>query len=130
MQQASGYFAVATGISQIDSPAFSLADLLSLGLLGAGATVCLGIATHNVLKEALSSVSVSQTKEEENAAAVTQQPSATVIYRYGGTNPGNFVPSEKDVLFNSGLSFSTIPKKGAAVTTIEALNATGVVFAV
>ena len=47
-------------------------------------------------------------------------------------NPGNFVPSEKDVITNSGLSFSTIPPRPgqrAAVTTIEALNATGVVTA-
>ena len=53
----------------------------------------------------------------------------TVIYRYGGTNPGNFVPRLVDVKKNSGLSFSTIPRPGAAMTTIEALNATGFVYA-
>ena len=52
----------------------------------------------------------------------------TVIYRYGGTNPGNLTPREIDK--NTGLSFSTIPKAGAAMTTIEAINATGVLYAV
>ena len=64
-----------------------------------------------------------------------QQPpkKSRVIYRYG-TNPGNLTPSQRDVdaypSTGKGLSFSTIPKPGAARTTIEALNATGVVFAV
>lgn len=47
-------------------------------------------------------------------------------------NPGNFVPSERDVITNSGLSFSTIPPrpgKKAAMTTIGALNTTGIVRA-
>ena len=72
-----------------------------------------------------------KTKEKEKIAAVPKkQNKETVIYRYGGTNPGNFVPSMKDVATNSGLSFSTVPKKGAAMTTIEALNRTGIVYAV
>ena len=53
----------------------------------------------------------------------------TTIYRYGGTNPGNFVSSSRDVETNTGLSFSTVPRPGAAMTTIEELNATGVVYA-
>ena len=68
-------------------------------------------------------------RAEEKAVAITASPSSsTLIYRYGGTNPANLTPKEKDRF--SGLSFSTIPMPGAAVTTIEALNATGVVFAV
>ena len=42
------------------------------------------------------------------------------------------MPSERDVATNSGLSFSTfppLPGRKASVTTIEALNATGVVRA-
>ncbi len=58
----------------------------------------------------------------------TTKNSQIVIYRYGGTNPGNLTPRQKDIL--SGLSFSTIPMQNAAVTTIEAINATGVVYAV
>ena len=72
-----------------------------------------------------------ETKEEVTTAPPT---SSTVIYRYGGTNPGNLTPSQRDVdLYQTtgkGLSFSTVPKAGAAATTIEALNATGVVYAV
>ena len=52
------------------------------------------------------------------------------IYRYSGTNPGNLTPKKKD--WDTGLSFSTIsprPGREAAVTTINKLNATGVVFA-
>ncbi len=55
-------------------------------------------------------------------------PPGTIIYRYGGTNPGNLTPREKDKY--SGLSFSTKPMPGAAMTTIEQLNATGIVYAV
>ena len=47
----------------------------------------------------------------------------TVIYRYGGTSAKNLTPRERDC--SSGLSFSTIPRKGAAMTTIEAINASG-----
>ena len=52
------------------------------------------------------------------------------IYRYGGTNPGNLTPSQKDS--DTGLSFSTIPPRmggKAAVTTINTLNKTGIVYA-
>ena len=65
---------------------------------------------------------------EEKEKDIVIPPSSTVIYRYGGTNPGNLTPREKDRY--TGLSFSTVPMPGAAVTTIEALNATGVVYAV
>ena len=53
----------------------------------------------------------------------------TVIYRYGKIIPTNFVSRPVDVDTNTGLSFSTIPRRGAAMTTIEALNATGFVYA-
>ena len=60
--------------------------------------------------------------------AIPSPSTTTVIYRYGGANPGNLTPKEKDK--NSGLSFSTVPMPRAVMTTIEALNATGVVYAV
>ena len=68
----------------------------------------------------------SKAKSEEKDTTVP--PHSTTIYRYGGTNPGNLTPKEKDRY--TGLSFSTLPKPGAAVTTIEALNATGIVYAI
>ena len=78
----------------------------------------------------------SDSKEKDIAPAIPKDPpkKETVIYRYGGTNPGNLTPSQRDVdaypSTGKGLSFSTEPRPGAAKTTIEALNATGVVFAV
>ena len=67
-------------------------------------------------------------KAEEKEEEKNKSEEPTVIYRYGGTNPGNLTPKNKDRF--TGLSFSTIPMPGAAKTTIEELNATGVVFAI
>jgi len=89
------------------------ASLLTVGAIGYG------------LYRAARVPAVSIPKVEEKTETL---PPPTVIYRYGGTNPGNLTPKEKDKY--SGLSFSTIPMPGAAMTTIEALNATGVVCAV
>ena len=78
----------------------------------------------------------SDSKAKDVAPAIPKDPpkEETVIYRYGGTNPGNLTPSQRDVdqypKTGKGLSFSTEPRPGAAKTTIEALNATGVVYAV
>ena len=77
-----------------------------------------------------------ETKEKEKEKDITMGPPQlpTFIYRYGGTNPGNLTPSQRDIALyaatGKGLSFSTVPKPGAAMTTIAALNATGVVYAV
>ena len=72
--------------------------------------------------------------EEKEAVSTTEDRKEIYIYRYGSTNPGNLTPSQRDVdlfpITGKGLSFSTIPKPGAAKTTIEAINATGVVYAV
>ncbi len=54
-----------------------------------------------------------------------KDPNKTYIYRYNGTNPGNFVPTWNDVNKNSGLSFNLVPKPGAAEFAIEDLIATG-----
>ena len=59
-------------------------------------------------------------------------PDDLIIYRYGYSKEGinKLVPTSRDVMTNTGLSFSTIPRPGSAVTTIGALNATGIVYAV
>ena len=72
---------------------------------------------------ATGSVAIAQEKVETK-----EKKKCTPIYRYGGTNPGNLTPKEKDKY--SGLSFSTVPMRGAATTTIELLNATGIVYAI
>lgn len=77
--------------------------------------------------QATQAPSISIPKAEEK-----EKDTPTVIYRYGGTNPGNLTPSQRDVdllpITGKWLSFSPIPKSGAAMTTIEALNAKGVVY--
>ena len=91
--------------------------LLTVGAIGYG------------IYQAAQAPAISIPKSEEKAEAIpAPPPTPTVIYRYGGTNPGNLTPKAKDKY--TGLSFSTVPMPGAAMTTIEALNATGVVYAV
>lgn len=71
---------------------------------------------------------VSTSAEGAVEAIPTPPPTSTAIYRYGGTSPGNLTPKAKDKY--SGLSFSTVPMPGTTATTIEALNATSVVYAI
>lgn len=54
----------------------------------------------------------------------------TVIYRYGYTGPEKLVPTQDDIDSNTGLSFSTKYKPGAAKTTIESVNSTGTLTAI
>ena len=95
-------------------------------LLG-GLLVSAGVATYTAITSPAYYGSTTREKEKEKVIPITSS-APTVIYRYGGTNPGNLTPKSKDKY--SGLSFSTVPMPGAAMTTIEALNATGVVYAV
>ena len=122
-------------------PACIIACVAIIGIIGIAsansksASVAIGNAIDNVASSASVAINNAKTKVKTKAKAkektkVIPAPpkSKTVIYRYGGTNPGNLTPKEKDKY--SGLSFSTIPRPGAAVTTIEELNATGIVYAV
>ena len=52
------------------------------------------------------------------------------IYRYGYNNASKLVPSEKDMKENSGVSFSLKARPGSAVTTMKAIDGTGVLKAV
>ena len=73
-----------------------------------------------------------RSKEATEEKVITADPPSlsTVIYRYGGTNSGNLTPKEKNLRDGRGLSFSTVPIPGCSITTIEAINATGFVYAV
>ena len=110
----------------VDGP-LSIGD--TIGAIGAAilSAAALVIGVSAVL-EGAPSIAVPKVEEKEKDITIPDMPKQTVIYRYGGTNPGNLTPREKDRY--TGLSFSTIPKPGAAMTTIEALNATGIVYAV
>lgn len=68
--------------------------------------------------------------EELAPARIKNSQNETKIYRYGGSNPGNLTPRESDWREGGGLSFSTVPRGKCVETTIEAINATGIVYAV
>ena len=55
---------------------------------------------------------------------------STPIYRYGGNSPEKLTPTANDVATDTGLSFSTKSRAGAAATTIEEINASGCLYAV
>ena len=103
-------------------PFGDIAAAVGAAVLTVGA---IGYGIYQATQTASIYIPKAETKEKD---IIAPSLSPTVIYRYGGANPGNLTPKEKDK--GSGLSFSTIPKPGAAMTTIEALNATGVVCAV
>lgn len=98
--------------------------------LGAIAAVSLtaGAVGYGIYQASKATAEKSEAKGKAVAIPQAKKKQPTVIYRYGGTNPGNLTPKEKDR--GTGLSFSTIPMKGAAKTTIEELNATGIVYAI
>ena len=99
---------------------------IGIGVVSTGAAIA-----ETMPKVTAPSWSKSKAKEKEDVQTLPPKSPDTVIYRYGKTNPGNLTPKQKDS--TTGLSFSiTPPAPGtdAAVTTIEALNATGVVCAV
>ena len=75
---------------------------------------------------------VTEKEAEAEKDKVETAPPATkrYIYRYGGTDLNNLVPTERDVKTNTGLSFSTVYRPGSAKTSIEELNSTGVIYAV
>ena len=95
------------------------AALITVGLIGYGIYQAAQIPTISIPKTEKKTISIAISKS---------RTTPTVIYRHGGTNPGNLTPKKKDMY--SGLSFSTVPMPGSAMTTIEALNATGVVYAI
>ena len=124
------------GVAVLDGP-LPFGDAIAI----AGATIITaGVIGYGVY-QATQSLSDSFEKTEEKAKAQDiaipvkmDLPEDTVIYRHGGTNPGNLKPREKDVkIFKEtglGLSFSLVPKPGSAKTTIGDINSTGVLYAV
>lgn len=91
-------------------------------------TIATGIGVYATSK-AISNSKITYSSTTITSDTRNTRNETTTIYRYGGNNSGNFVSSSRDVETNTGLSFSTVPRPGAAMTTIEELNATGVVYA-
>lgn len=103
---------------------------LGTGFVGAN-LISMGLERELTFPQLQISIPKTKTKEKAEVLEKTKDlilPKDTIIYRYGGTNPGNLTPRQTDIF--TGLSFSTIPKPGAAMTTIRTLNATGIVNAV
>ena len=106
----------------------ALAEIVLPALAIVGGVVAIVVGVGAIINEVSHpSISIPEEKDKE---AIKPPPLSTIIYRYGGTNPGNLTPKEKDLADGRGLSFSTIPKPGCSMTTIEAINATGLVYAV
>ena len=111
-------YAGLAGVAVSDGP-LPFGDAIAIGGAVILSIAAIGYGVFQASKD--SSISIPKVAEKDDSPK-------TVIYRYGGTNPGNLTPKEKDV--TTGLSFSTVPRPGAAMTTIEDLNATGLVYAV
>ncbi len=130
LNKAKSVFAVAGGITQLDSPVPGPADLAGAAVAGIAAACCLGSAAWETITSPAPSVSIPKVETKEKDITLNPLPESTVIYRYGGTNPGNLTSKEKDLKDGRGLSFSTTPAPGCSMTTISAINSTGVVYAV
>ncbi|MCQ4021695.1 MULTISPECIES: RHS repeat-associated core domain-containing protein [unclassified Ruminococcus] len=104
------------GAAVADGP-LPIGDII--GAAGA-ALLTVGAVVYGIYQATQSSsISIPKVEEKEKDTTVSQ-PLPTVIYRYGGTNPGNLTPKAKDLRDGRGLSFSTVPAPGCSMTTIEA----------
>ena len=101
------------------------------GVLILGAIYIFSIVTADNPPLTYEKVDVKVEEKEKEIAKTVPPLTGTLIYRYNGTNIGNLVPKEKDI--QTGLSFFTVPPTNGRpyfVTTIEALNSSGVLVAV
>ena len=114
---------IATNPQAIDSTVSTIAGAITaIGGIISSPIDKLTSSTKAVSKSASNVASVAK------VASSNKSQSDTTIYRYGGANPGNLTPKEKD--YGTGLSFSTIPKPGAVQTTINTINSTGILYAI
>ena len=89
IQQASGYFAVASGVSQVDTPVPGPADVVSGVLLIGGALVCAGIAIYTVITAPAPSISIPKAEEKTEAIVIPREPDSPVIFP---VDPNTFNP--------------------------------------
>ena len=85
LQQGSVYFAVAAGVSQLDSPAPGYADIAAGALLIAGVLVCAGIATYTAISDK-HDAPISKVEEKDKVSP--DPPDNGTIY-YHVTTPEN-----------------------------------------
>ena len=80
IQQASGYFAVAAGVSQVDTPMPGPADVVSGVLLIGGVIVCAGIATYTAITAPAPAVSLSKVEEKDEVISSPQSNGVTYYH--------------------------------------------------
>ena len=109
----------------LDLPTSAPTDILIGLFFSSGILYCVGAASATLI----TNISETQTKSKAKEKAIPLTfPTGTLIFRYGGRNPGNLTPRTQDV--GSGLSFSTVYKHGSAATTIELINRSEHLYAV
>ncbi len=123
ISELAGYYAGFAAAALADGPL----PFVDIAAIGAAALITLFALGYSIYQVVTPSISLSKSDEKEK---IVTQSVPIYIYRHNGTNPGNLVPSVKDVEYSSGLSFSTIPMANSWQTTIDAVNATGILFAV
>lgn len=89
MQQSSGYFAVAAGVSQLDTAAPGPADVVSGVMLIGGVMVCAGIAAYTAATAPAPSISIPKAEEKEKEIALPTQPKTQAYFTM---NPYDFHP--------------------------------------
>ena len=107
------------GVTVIDGP-LPFAD--AVAAIGA-VVLTVGVIGYATYKE------LTTDKTDTKVDVKDPEPKLTPIYRWHGTNPGNYVPRKTDHESNGCLSFSIIPKSDSGMTTMEAVNATGILTA-
>ena len=91
LQSAGGTFALAAGVSQLDSPLVGPADILAIVIAGAALIGCAAVAVSTAIS-ATSSISTpkAEEKEEDTTANPPRQPKNQAIFTY---NPYDFNPN-------------------------------------
>lgn len=74
LQESSGYFAVAVGVTQADSPAIGPGDAVGAVMLVGGVLVCAGIAVEEVVSIKAKSSIFDKEKDESLATSTTGSP--------------------------------------------------------
>ncbi|MEQ8156527.1 MAG: RHS repeat-associated core domain-containing protein, partial [Clostridiaceae bacterium] len=118
-------YAVAGGCALGDGPLL-IGDLIGAAIAGVVTIGAVGYAAYKT-KTASRESTKSTTIATETSQKKREQP--TVIYRYGSGSNTNLTPRPQDT---GGLSFSLTPPASGkyVVTTIQAVNATGILRAV
>ena len=119
---------MAGAVALVDSHAPEPMDLVALGILGITLVVSGGVAVGTYIN--------STAKEKEKSRVIvleqviTKRPNETVIYRRGNGNATNLTPRPIDLHTELSYKLKVPVATDYTITTMEAINATGVLTAV